>query len=76
MMLISLAVTTAFAADTTEDFSVEVSLDELKNGVTVVLEDKGNGDYVVRQLSNVEAYNLENGRTNYKIKATFHCGLK
>ena len=83
IMLVSMMATTASATDTVsgsygttlEDFAVEVSLDDLRNGVTVVLEDVGDGNYMARQLSAKEAFELENGRASVEVKASFHCGL-
>ena len=84
MMLVSMMVTTAFATDTVselhettlEDFFIEVSLDDLRDGVTVALEDNGDENYVVRQLSPEEAFRFENGKASTEVIATFHCGLK
>lgn len=84
ILVVSMMTPTAFATYTggepqqTEvgEFSAEMSIDDLQNGVTVIIEDTGDGNYLARQLSPEEAFALESGRISIKVEATFHCGLK
>ena len=58
------------------EISLELSVQDLKNGVTVVIEDDGSGEYVARQLSSEETADIENGKLlERKIVAEFHCGI-
>lgn len=58
------------------EISLELSIQDLKNGVTVVIEDNGSEGYVARQLSSEETTAIENGKSlERKIVATFHCGI-
>lgn len=56
------------------DFSIDVSVDDLQDGITVAIEENGNGEYTVRQISSAEAMVLENNPST-RILGTFHCGL-
>lgn len=82
ILSLSLVATTAFAMDVggpknpeLENFSIDVSIADLKNGITVVVEKNSNGQYLVRQLSPEEIVRIENGQSDVSVEATFHCGL-
>lgn len=82
MMAFSVVVTTAFAMDIGDpqnselkNFSIEVSIADLKDGITVAVEKKSDGQYLVRQLSSEEVVRIENGQSDVSVEATFHCGL-
>ena len=45
------------------EISLELSVQDLKNGVTVVIEDNGSEGYVARQLSSEETTAIENGKS-------------
>lgn len=55
--------------------TIEVSIEDLQDGVTIVFEDSGNGDYVARQLSSEEVNAFTNGGVEPRDTVTFHCGL-
>lgn len=82
MMSLSMVVTTAFAMDIgdqqnpeMENFSIEVSIEDLKDGITVAVEKNSDGQYLVRQLSPEEVLRIEKGQSKLSVEATFHCGL-
>lgn len=56
------------------DFSVEVSIDDLKDGITIVVEKDENGEYILRQLSNAQTVALESNPSP-RVVSTFHCGI-
>lgn len=58
-----------------DDFSINVSVDDLQDGITVVIEEDENGNCTVRQISSEEAMALENNPSP-RILGTFHCGLE
>lgn len=79
LMCIGMAVP-AFAAKPAQeislgDFSIEMSVTDLQQGATVVIEKDINGNLTIRQVSPTEAFALENGRSTRAIEATFHCGI-
>jgi hypothetical protein len=56
-----------------DDLSIEMSVADLQQGATVVVEEDTNGNLTIS--SPTEAFALENGRSTRAVVATFHCGI-